>query len=140
VRFDAIYAGPKLTSRELDSYCQEHGLVLPVSLTQQLLDQNGGAPTADVLARLPDGDETDMFTLFGVKMRHESSELAWNVEVFAGRIPEGLVPFASDSGDNLFLVGHDDFDWFWDHEQEGMPEAAEPLNAPLDDFLAALTC
>jgi hypothetical protein len=31
---------------------------------------------------LPDGDETDVFFLFGVKMRELSSELAWIVETY----------------------------------------------------------
>ena len=54
MRFDAINPGPALTSVELDAYCGKHGLVLPASLRRQLLDQNGGAPSADPLVPLPD--------------------------------------------------------------------------------------
>jgi len=117
---------------------ETHGLVLPASLRRQLLDQNGGAPKADIGVELADGDETDLFDVFGLKMRHMSSELAWVVETCAGRIPEGLTPFAGDSGGNLFLVGRDDLVWFWDHEREGGPDAVSPLNVPLDRFLHVL--
>jgi hypothetical protein len=51
---------------------------------------------------------------------------------YAERIPGGLVPFASDSGGNLFLVGDHDLVWFWDHEREGGSDAVLPMNEPLD--------
>jgi hypothetical protein len=139
MRFDAINPGPALTPSELDAYCERHGLALPASLRSQLLDQNGGAPTADTSVPLPDGDETDLFCLFGLEMHDPSSELAWVIETYAERVPTGLVPFANDSGGNLFLVGADDLVWFWDHENEGSPEAASPLNELLDRFLGVLT-
>src|SRR5438552_2438609 len=135
MRFEAINAGPALTSDALDAYCEKHGLALPVSLRRQLLDQNGGAPSAEIAIRLPDGSETDLFGLFGLMMRDVSSELAWCVETYAERIPDGLIPFASDSGGNLFLVGDDDLVWFWDHEREGGSDAVLPMNEPLDRFL-----
>jgi hypothetical protein len=138
MRFDAIDPGPALTTAELDAYCEEHGLALPGSLKHQLLDQNGGAPSADTSVPLPGGDETDLFCFFGLTMRHEASELAWVVETYAGRVPAGLVPFANDSGGNLFLVGGDDLVWFWDHDREGSPEAALPMNESLDRFLGLL--
>jgi hypothetical protein len=84
VRFDAINPCPALTTDELDTYCGKHGLVLPASLRRQLLDQNGGAPNADTSVPLPDGDETDLFCLFGLMMRDASSELAGIVETYAG--------------------------------------------------------
>jgi hypothetical protein len=139
MRFDAIDPGPALTRAELDAYCEEHGLALPASLERQLLDQNGGAPSADTSVPLTDGAETDLFCLFGLTMRHEASELALVAETYAGRVPAGLVPFANDSGGNLFLVGGDDLVWFWDHEREGSPEAALPMNVSLDRFLGVLT-
>ena len=138
MRFDAINPGPALTLEELDSYCGKHGLVLPDPLRRQLLDQNGGAPSADLSVALPDGDQTDLFCFFGLLMRDVSSELAWVVETYAGRIPEGFVPFANDSGGNLFLIGRDEFVWFWDHEHEGSSEALLPMNQSLDRFLDTL--
>jgi hypothetical protein len=57
---------------------------------------------------------------------------------YAGRVPADLVPFANDSGGNLFLVGGDDLVWFWDHEREGTPDAARPMNESLDHFLGVL--
>lgn len=138
MRFDAIHPGPALKPDDLDAYCGAHKLALPDSLRRQLLDQNGGAPSADIFVPLPDGDETDLFCLFGLMMRDASSELARVVEIYAGRVPVGLVPFANDSGGNLFLVGSDDLVSFWDHEQEGSPAAAVPMNVSLDRFLAVL--
>ena len=105
---------------------------------EQLLDQNGGAPSDDIVVPLSAGDETDLFCLFGLGMRDESSELAWVAETYAGRVPSGLVPFASDSGGNLFLVGGDDVVWFWDHEREGSPDDAVSLHESLEHFLDAL--
>lgn len=61
-----------------------------------------------------------------------SSELAWVVETVAGRIPDELIPFADDSAGNMFLVDGDDRVWFWDHEQEGSPDAVLPMNRYLD--------
>jgi hypothetical protein len=138
MRFDAINSGPALASGELDAYCDEHGLVLPVSLRRQLLDQNGGAPRADVSVALPDGDETELLSVFGLMMRNVSSELAWVVETYSGRVPDGLVPFADDAGGNLFLVDAHGLVWFWDHEQEGSREAVRPLRESLDRVLDAL--
>jgi hypothetical protein len=138
VRFEATNPGPALTPSELDAYCDGHGLGLPASLRTQLLDQNGGVPTAEVSVRLPDGDETDILSVFGLKMHAPASELVWVIETYAGRVPTGLVPFADDSGGNLFLLSADDLVWFWDHEKEGSPEAASPLNASLERFLSVL--
>jgi len=138
MRFDAVNAGPALTARELDAYCAEHRLVLPASLRRQLLDQNGGAPRADISVALPGRDESELLSLFGLMMRDVSSELAWVVETYSGRVPDGLVPFADDAAGNLFLVGADDLVWFWDHEQEGLPEAVRPMHESLDRFLGAL--
>jgi hypothetical protein len=138
VRFDAIHPGRTVTVDELDAYCREHELVLPSALRSQLLDQNGGAPMAEVLVPLPGGGATDVFSLFGLMMGDKSSELAWVAATLSGRIPDGLVPFANDSFGNLFLVDRDNGVWFWDHEREGSPDAATSMDESLDRFLQAL--
>jgi hypothetical protein len=135
VRFDAINPGPPLTPAELDAYCAANRLALPEPLRRQLLDQNGGAPTAEVRVDLPGGDETELLGLFGIRMRNLSAELAWNAETFTGRVPDGMIPFANDAGGNLFLVGTDGTVSFWDHEREGSPRALCPLDQSLDRFL-----
>jgi SMI1 / KNR4 family (SUKH-1) len=139
MRFDAINPGPPLSAAELDEYCAAHDLALPDPLRRQLLDQNGGAPTAEVLVALPDGDETELLGLFGIGMHDVSAELAWNAQTMSGRVPEGLIPFADDAGGNLFLVGADGAVSFWNHELEGSPSAHLPLDQSLDRFLQALS-
>lgn len=138
MRFDAIDSGPALSPTEVDAYCETHGLALPASLRNQLLDQSGGAPRKDLSVPLPGGDETDIFSVFGLEMREPASELAWIADTYAGRIPSELVPFANDSGGNLFLVGADNRVWFWDHEREGSEVAASPISESLDSLLGVL--
>ncbi|MET8776240.1 SMI1/KNR4 family protein [Nocardia sp. NPDC004654] len=46
----------------------------------------------------------------------------WKLDVFSGRIPNWLLPVASDEYGNLFAISLRDSDfgsvWFWDHEEE----------------------
>ena len=51
-----------------------------------------------------DSSPTDLQVFFGIDRSVESSTLAWNRRMFAGRIPAALLPIACDSGGNLFAV------------------------------------
>jgi hypothetical protein len=138
MRFEAIHPGPPLTPDALDAYAQQHSIELPGSLRRQLLEQNGGAPWQEFCVRLPGGTFEVVASFFGVGMADQSLELAWMVATFAGRVPDGMLPFADDPGGNLYLLHEDGSVWFWDHEQEGHPEALMPVADSFDGFIAAL--
>jgi hypothetical protein len=139
MRFDAIKPGPRLTRDVLDAYCVQHGITLPAPLRRQLLEQNGGAPRAECLVRIPKVGVEEVFDFFGVGMSDISSELAWNIETFTGRLPFGMIPFAGDPGGNLYVLDQEGGVWFWDHELEGNIEAVTRVSDSFDVFLDALT-
>ena|SRR5207302_5958882 len=103
MRFDAINTGPPLTKKTLLAYGAEHGLDFPDSLVDQLIDQNGGAPRADVRVRVANREE-EVFSFFGVHMPDLATELSWNAATFRNRVPSGTLPIANDPAGNLFLI------------------------------------
>jgi len=141
MRFDAINTGPPLTSKTLVAYRAEHGLDFPESLVDQLIDQNGGAPRADVRVRVGNREE-EVFSFFGVNMPDLATELSWNAAAFRRRVPSGTLPIGNDPAGNLFLIDSvlapDGQVWFWDHEREGHADAATLVAPSLAEFLALL--
>ncbi len=142
MQFDVVNPGPPVDRQRLSLYCTENSLVLPESLRSQLVDQNGGSPCADLFIRVG-GDYEELMSFFGVDMPNRATELAWNANVFRGRVPGATCPFANDPGGNLFLIetldAADGAIWFWDHEREGDPGAAVEIAASLGEFLNSLT-
>ena len=137
MRFPAINSGPTLTPESLDAYCRVHGLLVPEPLRLQLLEQNGGAPTNELVVTVAGADE-EVLSFFGAHMNDQSSELAWIAATMQGRVPDGLLPFADDPAGNLYVVetgdGTDHSVWFWDHERAGEPEALSRVAGSLDEF------
>ena len=111
------------------------------ALKVQLLDQNGGAPEADVIVSVA-GREEELFSFFGVGMKDEGTEIAGVAKTLDGRLPPRTTSVRGRSGRNLFVVetnatsGHPV--WFWDHELEGESGALTPVSASFDDFLSGL--
>ncbi len=56
------------------------------------------------LRAIDPGTPTDVQVLFGIRRTIKSSNLSWNRQTFANRIPRELVPIACDSGGNLFCL------------------------------------
>jgi hypothetical protein len=118
-------------------YASATGVVIPVALERQLVDQNGGIPDAEVELAFGSGS-TDVMRVFGIDMEADVCELWWIAETYEGRIPAGFVAIADDSGGNLFLLNVADHDaqvWYWNHE-EGL--APMPIGRTLDEFVRAL--
>ena len=95
--------GPALSEADLESLEAKLGVVLPVAYRQFLMTHNGGRPEPDGVD-VPGYDETDVQVLFGLGRTIESSCIEWNLDTLANRLPSGLVPVATDSGGNVFLL------------------------------------
>ena len=143
MRFDAIRPGPQLSESDIDRYCDTHGLTIPPSLRQQLLDQNGGGLRGYYRVPIPGEVERyeDLSYLLGINMGDNAVEIAWNVSTLDGRIPFGMLPFAEDAGGNLYLVeveSSDEWVWFWDHEREGDASALTYVASSVAEFMSSL--
>lgn len=95
-----------LSEESVRSFELRYGITLPVQFRQFLLATNGGRPERDLFAI--EGMEGNPYgrihVFFGLNDPVESCNLDWNLEVFAGRIPRGLLPIATTEGaDKLCL-------------------------------------
>lgn len=119
---------------------------LPEDYLQFLEVYNGGRPEPDTFSFDNEDDATDVHCFFGVGVKGADG-FDWILEVFTGRIPDGYIPIAGDSGGNLVCMDlrHDGAGriYFWDHEFEADEEAPSMDNMYLvansfTAFLAAL--
>lgn len=90
------------------------GRPLPAAYRDYLRHRDGG--------RLEDNSEA-VNEIFGVGPDAPEWANMWDkLEVYADRVPNWLLPVASDAFGNLFAVSLRDNDngsvWFWDHERE----------------------
>ena len=84
----------------------------------------------------PFGAQGEISSFFGFSSEIRR-DLAYLVsEVFAGTLPEGTVPIASDTRENLLLlsVARADRDrvWFWDRECRGLDEQIDQMVVELE--------
>jgi SMI1-KNR4 cell-wall len=95
-----IEGGPALTEQDVASFERKHGLMLPQAYRSFLLRTNGGRPERDLFP-VP-GFESNpvgrVHVFFGIGDPVESCNLEWNLEVYADRIPAGLLPIATTEG------------------------------------------
>jgi hypothetical protein len=97
---------------------------LPQVYAAFLSKYGGTAFEQDVIVPLqnsaPFGDDAAVERFYGFSTDDRDSILTLTDEVYRGRIPDEMLPFAEDGAGNLFLLGHREpvFDqvWFWDHE------------------------
>ena len=83
----------------------EIGTTLPEQYRSFLFQYNGGIPSPNIVdVDKATGMPTDVQEFFGVRQRLESSNISWNAQTFADRLPGGLLPIACDSGGNLFCL------------------------------------
>jgi hypothetical protein len=139
VRFQAIHPGPQLSRATVEAYADAHELNFPEALTRQLVEQNGGAPVAEVWIDVADRQE-EVMSFFGIQMTEVSSELSWIAQTYHGRLPARVVAFADDPAGNLFVVetGNTDRVWFWDHELENDATGLTLVAPSFAAFMASL--
>lgn len=134
--------GPALRAAQIDGIEIQLGASLPSDYRNFLLQNNGGRPQPDVIdvSSLP-GTPTDVQILFGVGRSVASSNLGWNLTVFAERCPEHrALPIGCDSGGNLFCLkvarGVASQVLYCDFANSGC--TLYPVADSFDNFLAAL--
>lgn len=139
--------GPKISDAEVAVLEGVLGQALPAKYRRFLLDNNGGLPEPDVVdvPGLP-GSPTDIQVFFGLSRAIESSCLGWNRDTFRGRLDDGLLPVACDSGGNLFCLVTDgsnagavvycDVDSVSD--AAGVRAPAYPVSSDFESFLKAV--
>jgi hypothetical protein len=93
-----------VSAAEIAALESELSLKLPPVYKAFLQKTNGGVPKFSVIQipGFPGG--ADLQVWFGVRKSVKTSNLIWNRIAYAGRLPEGLLPIACDSGNNLFCV------------------------------------
>ena len=98
--------GRQIGEAEVTSLEDEFGSKLPESYRRFLFLQNGGIPSPDVVdVTDAPGSPTDVQVFFGIGRDFESSDLFWNLRLFADRYPgREMLPIACDSGGNLFCL------------------------------------
>jgi cell wall assembly regulator SMI1 len=105
---------------------QRTGLPLPAAYRDFLRQHDGGRLESN-------RDAADVIFSLG-PVAVEEAGMWRNLEVYAGRLPNWLLPVASDEYGNLFAISLRDRDngsvWFWDHEREADEDEA-PTEANL---------
>lgn len=122
-----------LAEIDLDSLEQQLGLDLPNDYRSFLLSTNGGYPVPNGFA-IPDNpvDEHGLVHYFLCIDNDDVYNLMDWAERYKDRIPEGLVPIATDPGGNLICLSATGASsgnvFFWEHERE-----ADEGQAPRQD-------
>jgi hypothetical protein len=98
--------GPQVNPEEIGWIEGVLGSKLPEDYKQFLLKYNGGVPEDDEIAvEELDDTPTDLRVFFGIRREEETENIFWNLnlvkESCKGMV---LLPFACDSGGNLFLL------------------------------------
>ncbi|HZH17577.1 MAG TPA: SMI1/KNR4 family protein [Archangium sp.] len=95
-----LEGGPPLNEEDIRSFEVKHGLALPASYKEFLLDTNGGRPGRDLFANneFEANPLGRIHIFFGLKDPVVSCNLDWNLDVFGDRIPTDLLPIATTEG------------------------------------------
>ena len=138
--------GPPISKDDLTSLERQLGCTLPLDYAEFLLRTNGGSPTPDTvpIQNWPEGgpdDDVRMLYFYGADPSH-TCDLRWRFAVYAGRMPEGLLPIATTGGGDQFCM------WLtgtsrgavvlWDHEAEDQPPTHANLHPVAPNFTAFL--
>ena len=105
------------TAEDIERSALRLGRPLPRDYRDFLLWTNGGRPVNNVCVAAG----TDVHWIFGLNEAPAWSSLWSTIDTYAGRLPADVMPVASDSGGNLFVLestGDAGRVLFWDHEAE----------------------
>lgn len=130
-------SAPPAPAGEIARLEAQIGAALPTAYRGYLMEHDGG--------RLEDNDRA-VNEVFGLGPDIPEWASMWRkLSTYAGRVPEWLLPAASDAFGNLFAVSLRSQDhgsvWFWDHEleaDEGEPATDENLTYQAADWQAFL--
>lgn len=139
--------GRGLSEQDIVSLELKIGRLLPPEYKEFLFRNNGGRPVPMYfpiigLFNNPVGQVLDFF---GIDDPVESCRVDWNFAVYGDRVPNGMLPIATDGGGNLICISLDTKNlgavYFWDHNQEmsmsstnGLYEIAPNLRGFLESF------
>jgi hypothetical protein len=108
------------------------GAALPASFVEFIEKNGGAAPDVAVVSPVAEACSWRRFhvdVVFGFYVRGEGYDLRDELAKYAGRAPIGMLPFATDPGDNVALVATlgDDAGavYFRDHEHRELAERAK---------------
>lgn len=123
------YVKPLANPAAIDDFEKEHSVAFPADLKSVLAASNGGRPSLRYLD-LPGRKDKEFKTLLSFNPGDK--------ETIFGRYPvassdKSLLPFASDSFGNLFVVKNDCI-WLWNHEDDSLVFVAPNFT----DFLRLL--
>ncbi len=122
--FSAANEFGSLAEADLTRFEGKYQVSLPEDYRTFLLKQNGGTPSPNTIDFVEERRMTssDLRYLCGIHQGPEWARLDFNIEIFQGRIPEGLIAIGYDSGGNQYLLGirkpYEGQIYFWDHERE----------------------
>lgn len=116
--------GPSISEERLAQVEERLGIEFPVDYRSFMLKYNGGEPSPNSFQfKEFDGDYTDSLVLMFLAIDSEKFNLEQEVEIYAGRIPDHLVPIAADPFGNVICIAvagpSAGAIYFWDHEEEG---------------------
>ena len=119
LQMDPEYRNPPTTETAIKDFAEVRKLSLPKSYIEFLLQFNGGRPTTPnfPVSGYPNAPTWDVRTLLGIGTTHETTELAYNFDLYEGGFPTGIIPIAIDDGINyvcLDLRNGADRVAFWD--------------------------
>jgi hypothetical protein len=120
------YIGSPPTMEAIEAFENSHGIRLPDDYKGFLACYNGGRPEKDFRVftfQKEDGATADsLVDWFSGLIESDDYSLEEDFEIYADRIPQGMLAIACDPFGNLILLGVRDSTgsgvWFWDHEKE----------------------
>jgi hypothetical protein len=141
--------GSVLPVAAINDFEKRHGIVLPSDYKAFLQFHNGGRPIPNCFHFTDGSSGSDVQEFFSLTGGRKTGRLDYILQIYAGRIPNGLLPVASDSFGNAICVGLVGSDFaghvlFWDHELEsdvGEPASTEnltPIARSFSEFIDGL--
>jgi hypothetical protein len=139
---------PATNLMAIQKFERQRSIELPPSYKKFLLLTNGGVPETSAFP-ISNFDESSigvMQIFLGIGVEHPTSELAYAYDLYAGGIPEGIVPIASNGGGDyicLDLRKVSDRVAFWDKNHfwstgEWRERDLYPVADTFEQFLTSL--
>lgn len=103
---EIIDANPQTSSAAIEDFERRRDLALPGSYKEFLLATNGGIPATPAfpVEGIPRTRIWVIQAFFGVGVREPTNELSYGYDLYAGGIPGGIVPIASDGMGNYVCL------------------------------------
>lgn len=114
--------GPPLSITDIHQMESRLKYDFPIDYINFLMRFNGGRPDDDLyrIVGRPHDDVGLVQLFFGIGRHPHASNIAWNFDVFAGRIPKTLIPIGREDGGNLICFSRkNNAIYYWDHHAEG---------------------